>query len=442
MATVLINAFFKDEGVPVTGLSPAIDIWNLDTDTLAVDGAAMSEVGGGNYKYNYTSYDPTVNYSFIADGGAGLANAERYLQSGNDDPTLIAPKLPTNFIMGSAVQTDKDDEIAAILADTNELQTDWADGGRLDLILDSAAAGASPLAIADAVWDEALSGHATAGSTGEALSNSGSAGDPWATSLPGSYGAGTAGKIVGDNINATVSSRSSHSAADVWAAGTRTLTSFGTLIADIWAYATRTLSSFGSLVSDIWANGTRTITGGTVTTNSDKTGYSISGAKTTLDALNDISTAQVNSEVDTALADIHLDHLLAADYDPASKPGTSTALLNELIGNDGGVSQFTANALELAPTGGSAPTAAQIADAVLEELLADHDDTNGSLAEAVTLIRKLLQNRVRHSGTTITIYDDDGTTPLFTRTPKDKSGNAINSSSYDANIPAEVTSAA
>lgn len=32
-------------------------------------------------------------------------------------------------------------------------------------------------------------------------------------------------------------------AADVWAAGTRTLTSFGTLVADIWANATRTLTA-------------------------------------------------------------------------------------------------------------------------------------------------------------------------------------------------------
>ena len=39
----------------------------------------------------------------------------------------------------------------------------------------------------------------------------------------------------------------------------------------------------------------------TVGTNDDKTGYSISGTKTTLDALNDISTAQVNTEVDNAL---------------------------------------------------------------------------------------------------------------------------------------------
>jgi len=62
--------------------------------------------------------------------------------------------------------------------------------------------------------------------------------------------------------------------------------------------------------------------------------------------------AEVQSEVQDAIEVNHLDHLLAADYDPASKPGVSTALLNELIGSDAGVSQFTANALELAPSGG------------------------------------------------------------------------------------------
>lgn len=43
-----------------------------------------------------------------------------------------------------------------------------------------------------------------------------------------------------------------------------------------------------------------------VGTNNDKSGYSISGTKTTLDALNDISAAQVNSEVDTAITDAAL----------------------------------------------------------------------------------------------------------------------------------------
>lgn len=44
----------------------------------------------------------------------------------------------------------------------------------------------------------------------------------------------------------------------------------------------------------------------TVGTNNDKAGYSISGSKTTLDALNDLSAAQVNTEVDTAISDAAL----------------------------------------------------------------------------------------------------------------------------------------
>jgi hypothetical protein len=66
------------------------------------------------------------------------------------------------------------------------------------------AIGASELAtdavneIVDQVWDEAIAGHAGAGSTGAALSAAGTAGDPWTTALPGAYGAGTAGNIIGN----------------------------------------------------------------------------------------------------------------------------------------------------------------------------------------------------------------------------------------------------
>jgi len=77
------------------------------------------------------------------------------------------------------------------------------------------AIGASELAadavaeIADAVWDELLSGHAISGSAGAGLSAAGSAGDPWSTALPGAYSAGTAGYILGTNLDGTVSSRAS-----------------------------------------------------------------------------------------------------------------------------------------------------------------------------------------------------------------------------------------
>lgn len=81
-------------------------------------------------------------------------------------------------------------------------------------------------------------------------------------------------------------------------------------------------------------------------------------------ALNDLSAADVNAEVDTALTDIHLPYLFAVDYNPASKPGVATALLNELVENDGGVSRFTANALEQSPGGVSSGYAADYSGAV------------------------------------------------------------------------------
>lgn len=62
--------------------------------------------------------------------------------------------------------------------------------------------------------------------------------------------------------------------------------------------------------------------------------------------------AEVQSEVQDAIEANHLDHLLAATYDPASKPGAADALLNELVESDAGVSRFTSNALEQAPSGG------------------------------------------------------------------------------------------
>ncbi|MCK5606756.1 hypothetical protein KAR91_32940 [Candidatus Pacearchaeota archaeon] len=60
-------------------------------------------------------------------------------------------------------------------------------------------------------------------------------------------------------------------------------------VAEIWANATRTLTSFGALVNDIWANVSRTLT--------DKTGFFISGTKTKLDDLNDLSIGDITGEI-------------------------------------------------------------------------------------------------------------------------------------------------
>ena len=95
----------------------------------------------------------------------------------DDYPTSIAAiKAETALIVADTNELQTDDyptsiaavkaETALIVADTDELQTDWANDGRLDLILDAA----------------------------------GGAGDPWITAIPGAYGAGTAGLLLGTTI--------------------------------------------------------------------------------------------------------------------------------------------------------------------------------------------------------------------------------------------------
>jgi hypothetical protein len=105
----------------------------------------------------------------------------------------------------------------------------------------------------------------------------------------------------------------------------------------------------GSVGSVVGAVGSVTGAVGSVTGN---VGGNVTGS---VGSLATQAKADVNAEVDSSIETYHLDHLLAADYDPASKPGVSTALLNELIESDSGVSRYTANALEQAPTGGGTP---------------------------------------------------------------------------------------
>lgn len=79
--------------------------------------------GGGGLGFYYTGVGYTVET-----GVSGLTAEES-----------------TNLSLIGTVDTNVD----AVLADTNELQTDWADGGRLDLILDSRASQASVDALND-----------------------------------------------------------------------------------------------------------------------------------------------------------------------------------------------------------------------------------------------------------------------------------------------------
>lgn len=129
------------------------------------------------------------------------------------------------------------------------------------------------------VWDVTLASHTNAGSTGYALNAAGAAGDPWSTSLPGAYSAGSAGYIVGTNLDALISSRlatSGYTAPDN-ASITAILEDTGTTLpgslsnlstkidtaqADLDNPAQYKATGFSThSAADVWAVGTRTITG-------------------------------------------------------------------------------------------------------------------------------------------------------------------------------------
>jgi len=54
--------------------------------------------------------------------------------------------------------------------------------------------------VAQAVWDEATTGHQTATTTGKALTDAGAAGNPWSTPVTGNTAAGTFGELVGKKL--------------------------------------------------------------------------------------------------------------------------------------------------------------------------------------------------------------------------------------------------
>jgi hypothetical protein len=153
---------------------------------------------------------------------------------------------------------------------------------------------------------------------------------------------GSVGKLLVDNLNATVSSRSTLAATDVWAAATRT------------------------------------ITGGTISTNNDKTGYSLATAPPTAAVI-------AGAVWDESLSG----HLTA---------GTTGAALN---------SSAT----------GSAPTAIQVADAVLNRKL----DSTGSGTDTtdertVRSALRAMRNKVSVATGTMTVYKEDDSTIAWSGT--------------------------
>ena len=79
-----VLSFFTQNSTPKTGLTPLIDIREVPSGSLVVNSQSMSELGGGFYYYNHTTYDSVKDYAIICDGTGILAESERYNIAGNE----------------------------------------------------------------------------------------------------------------------------------------------------------------------------------------------------------------------------------------------------------------------------------------------------------------------------------------------------------------------
>lgn len=121
------------------------------------------------------------------------------------------------------------------------------------------------------------------------------------TAISDSSAAADAVEATIGNLDVAVSSRSTLTAAQVWANATRTLTSFGTLVADVWSNVTRTLTSGGggATAADIWDYLTSAITtnGSIGELIKDKLGLITSATEITVDSPVDGGTLTVTKAV-------------------------------------------------------------------------------------------------------------------------------------------------
>jgi len=284
--------------------------------------------------------------------------------------------LAANVITAASIATDAGAEIADAVWD--EAIAGHLTAGSTGAALNGATA-PTAAAVADAVWDEALAGHLSAGSTGEALNAAGAAGDPWTTTLPGAYAGAQAGKMLSDILTDT---------AEIGAAG-----------AGLTALASAAnLATVDTVVDSILL---------------DTAEIGAAGAGLTAVPWNAAWDAEVQSECTDALN--AYDPPTKAELDSAVAPLATAANLATVAGYvDTEVAAIKAKTdnLPAAPAAvGDIPTAIQNADALLNRDMSAVSDTN---ARTPLNALRLLRNKWTSAAGTLTVTKEDDTTSAWT----------------------------
>lgn len=206
-----------------TGASPAgsvseIDSTNLpgyykvapnatDSNTLGPLILSATAVGGdqATMLYDIVAFNPQSATNL------GLSNLDTTVSSrlatsgytAPDNTSITAIKAKTDNLPTAPASTTN---ITGGTITTVTNLTNAATAGDFTGTMKSSITSAVPTAAANAAATRDVNNTSPAASSlGAAVNSAASAGDPWATAIPGAYGAGTAGNIVGNNLDAAVS---------------------------------------------------------------------------------------------------------------------------------------------------------------------------------------------------------------------------------------------
>lgn len=163
---------------------------------LAGDAELLANLAGG---LNATA-DLTGTSTLEATGGLIVQAAADLIGSGTLSADGVAVASMIAALAGAGEVSAALGALADLVADltgTGTLAAAQTAIGNIGADIESCS-GLTAGAVADAVWEALASAHTTLGTMGAALNAAGTAADPWGTLLPGAYGAGTAGEIVGN----------------------------------------------------------------------------------------------------------------------------------------------------------------------------------------------------------------------------------------------------
>jgi len=188
-------AFYVASKTGKTGLTVTLDVYETTSGTPIVSAGSATELGGGLYYYT------------LASGSVDAAGAYVAVFK-TSDSSVDQQHIPAIWITDTVLK-NLDVAVSTRNATAPLDSTATQSAAAAALAAYDAATGAdvagisvpSAATVADAVWDEALAGHTTAGSAGQALTASGSASDPLLNTVPGAYASGTAGHALGRIAN-------------------------------------------------------------------------------------------------------------------------------------------------------------------------------------------------------------------------------------------------